>query len=36
MDETTRAAILEGLAEARRQEYVPDDDDDAADRRHGI
>jgi hypothetical protein len=36
LDETTRAAILEGLAEADRGDYVPDDVVAAADKRHGI
>ena len=32
----TRAAIREGLAEAERGEYVPDDVVAAANKRHGI
>ena len=36
IDETTRAAILEGLAEANGQDYVPDEVVAAADKRHGI
>ena len=36
IDETTRAAILEGLAEANGQGYVPDEVVAAADKRHGI
>jgi hypothetical protein len=36
IDDATRAAILEGLAEADRQDYVPDDVVAAADKRHGI
>ena len=36
IDEATRAAILEGLAEAERGDYVPDDVVAAADKRHGI
>ena len=36
IDETTRAAILEGLAEANGQDYVPDEVIAAADKRHGI
>jgi predicted transcriptional regulator len=36
LDEATRAAILEGLAEAERGEYVPDEVVAAADKRHGI
>jgi predicted transcriptional regulator len=36
IDEATRAAILEGLAEAERGEYVPDEIVAAADKRHGI
>jgi predicted transcriptional regulator len=36
IDEVTRAAILEGLAEAERGEYVSDEVLAAADKRHGI
>ena len=36
VDEATRAAILEGLAEAERGEYVPDEVVAAANKRHGI
>jgi hypothetical protein len=36
IDDATRAAILEGLAEAERGEYVPDEVVAAADKRHGI
>jgi predicted transcriptional regulator len=36
LDEATRAAILEGLAEADRGDYVPDEVVAAADKRHGI
>lgn len=36
IDDATRAAILEGLAEAERGEYVPDDVVAASDKRHGI
>jgi predicted transcriptional regulator len=36
IDDATRAAILEGLAEAERGEYVPDEIVAAADTRHGI
>jgi hypothetical protein len=36
IDDATRAAILEGLAEAERGEYVPDEAVAAADKRHGI
>ncbi len=36
LDEATRAAILEGLAEAERGAYVPDEVVAAADKRHGI
>jgi hypothetical protein len=36
VDAATRAAILEGLAEADRQDYVPDEVVAAADKRHGI
>jgi hypothetical protein len=36
IDDATRAAILEGLAEADREDYVPDEVVAAADKRHGI
>jgi hypothetical protein len=36
IDDATRAAILEGLTEAERGEYVPDEIVAAADKRHGI
>jgi len=36
IDDATRAAILEGLAEAERGEYVSDEIVAAADKRHGI
>lgn len=36
LDDATRAAILEGLAEAECGDYVPDDVVAAADKRHGI
>jgi predicted transcriptional regulator len=36
IDATTRAAIEEGLAQADRGEYVPDDVVSAADEHHGI
>lgn len=36
VDEATRAAILEGLAQADRGEYVPDEVVAASDKRHGI
>ena len=36
IDDAARAAIREGLAEAERGEYVPDDVVAAADKRHGI
>ena len=36
IDDATRAAILEGLAEAERGEYVPDDIVATSDKRHGI
>ena len=36
VDEATRAAIREGLAEAERGEYVSDDVVAAANKRHGI
>ena len=36
LDGQTRAAIREGLAQAERGEFVPDDVVAAADQRHGI
>jgi predicted transcriptional regulator len=36
IDDSTRAAILEGLAQANRGEYVPDEVVAASDKRHGI
>jgi hypothetical protein len=36
VDQATRAAILEGLAEAERQDHVSDEEVAAADKRHGI
>jgi len=36
IDDATRSAILEGLTEAERGEYAPDDVVAAADKRHGI
>ena len=36
IDDATRAAILEGLAQANRGEYVPDEVVAASDKRHGI
>jgi predicted transcriptional regulator len=36
IDAATRAAILEGLAEAERGEFVPDDVVEAANKRHGL
>jgi predicted transcriptional regulator len=36
IDDTTRAAILEGLAQADRGEYVPDEVVAASNKRHGI
>jgi predicted transcriptional regulator len=36
LDEQTRAAIREGLDQAERGEFVPDDVVAAADKRHGI
>ncbi|HWF97381.1 MAG TPA: hypothetical protein VG291_20720 [Xanthobacteraceae bacterium] len=35
LDDETRAAIREGLAQARRGEFVPDEDIEALWRRHG-
>jgi hypothetical protein len=34
IDDATRAAILEGLAEAERDDYAPDEAIAAADKRH--
>jgi len=36
LDEETRAAILEGLAQAERGEFVPDEVVEETDKRHGI
>ncbi len=36
LDEATRAAIREGLAQAERGEFVPDEDVALSDQRHGI
>jgi predicted transcriptional regulator len=36
IDDATRAAILEGLAQADRGEYVPDEVVAASNKRHGI
>ncbi|TMI98259.1 MAG: hypothetical protein E6G97_26445 [Alphaproteobacteria bacterium] len=36
IDDATRAAILEGLAEADRGDYASDEEVAAADKRHGI
>jgi predicted transcriptional regulator len=36
LDEATRAAIREGLAQAERGEFVPDEVVAEADKRHGI
>jgi predicted transcriptional regulator len=36
LDEETRAAVLEGLAQAERGEFVPDDVIAKADERHGV
>jgi hypothetical protein len=36
IDDATRAAILDGLAQANRGEFVPDEVVAAADERHGI
>lgn len=36
LDEETRAAIREGLEQARRGEVVPDEEIDALWRRHGL
>jgi hypothetical protein len=35
LDDDTRAAVLEGLAQAERGEFVPDDVVAKADKRHG-
>ena len=35
LDDDTRAAVLEGLAQAERGEFVPDDVVAEADKRHG-
>ncbi len=36
LDEETRAAIREGLEQARRHEFVPDEEIDALWKRHGL
>jgi predicted transcriptional regulator len=36
IDDATRAAILEGLAQARRGEFVPDEEIEALWKRHGL
>jgi hypothetical protein len=36
IDRATRAAILDGLAEADRQDYASDEEVAEADKRHGI
>ncbi len=36
LDEETRAAIREGLEQARRGEFVPDEEIEALWRRHGL
>ena len=36
LDEETRAAIREGLEQARRGEFVPDDEIEALWKRHGL
>jgi hypothetical protein len=36
IDDETRASILEGLAQARRGEFVPDDKVQALWKRHGL
>lgn len=36
VDDATRAAILEGLAQARRGEFVPDEEIAALWKRHGL
>jgi len=35
-DDATRAAVLEGLAQARRGEFVPDEEIEALWKRHGL
>lgn len=35
-DDATRAAVLEGLAHARRGEFVPDEQIEALWKRHGV
>jgi predicted transcriptional regulator len=35
LDDETRAAVREGLAQAKRGEFVPDENVAKADRRHG-
>lgn len=36
IDDATRAAILEGLGQARRGEFVPDEEIEALWKRHGL
>jgi hypothetical protein len=36
LDDATRAAIREGIAQAERGDFVPDDVIEQADKRHGI
>ena len=36
LDDSTRAAILEGLEQARRGEFVPDEEIEALWKRHGL
>jgi hypothetical protein len=36
VDDASRAAILEGLAQARRGEFVPDEEIEALWKRHGL
>ena len=36
IDDETRAAILEGLAQAERGEFVPDEEIEALWKRHGV
>ena len=36
IDDATRAAIVEGLPQARRGEFVPDEEIEALWRRHGL
>ena len=36
VDSATRAAVLEGLAQARRGEFVPDEEIEALWKRHGL